>query len=112
MNRDRGTIKWTSMMLPEHVQQLKALADNHKKKQRPEADEQILEEWSRLLGEAYQYDFPLSITIHIQGQEEIVQGFIHKIDPVQRSLTLEQRSDRLQRKTVLFEKIIEMAAAE
>ncbi|MCD8508969.1 MAG: YolD-like family protein [Bacillus sp. (in: Bacteria)] len=112
MNRDRGTIKWTSMMLPEHVQQLKKLAENHKKKQRPQADEQTLEEWSRLLGEAYQYDLPLSITIHIQGQEEIVQGFVHKINPVQRSLTLEHPSDRLQRKSILFEEVIEITVVE
>ncbi|MDQ0256177.1 hypothetical protein J2S74_003595 [Evansella vedderi] len=109
MNRDRGVIKWTSMMLPEHVQQLKEMTAKHKKKAPPQLDEQVLEEWSRLLGEAYYHDLALSITIIDHGKEETVQGFVYRIDQLQRSLTLELKDSRFQRRSIPFQDIIQIS---
>lgn len=38
--KDRGTIKWTAMMLPEHVELLKQLEHEQQKVKKPELDEQ------------------------------------------------------------------------
>ncbi|RFA33009.1 hypothetical protein CAI16_16210 [Virgibacillus dokdonensis] len=41
---DRGTIKWTSMMLPEHVDVLQDMWEKLERKEMPILDEQKLEE--------------------------------------------------------------------
>ncbi|MFA9556044.1 YolD-like family protein [Evansella sp. AB-rgal1] len=89
MNRDRGAIKWTSMMLPEHVHQLKKLAENHQKKRKPSIDSQLLDEWSRLLSEAYHQEISLSITTISNGIENCFTGFIQRINQLQRTITIE-----------------------
>ncbi|GEN31675.1 hypothetical protein HNQ35_002040 [Cerasibacillus quisquiliarum] len=43
--KDRGTKKWTSIMLPEHVKALKQLLADERKEQKPLLDEQHLIEW-------------------------------------------------------------------
>ncbi|WP_148795752.1 YolD-like family protein, partial [Rossellomorea marisflavi] len=43
MIRDRGKIKWTSMMLPEHVKMLRDWAEEDSFEKRRELDEQELE---------------------------------------------------------------------
>lgn len=43
MLKDRGSIKWTSLMLPEHVELLKNLWQEDKKTVKPILDEQELE---------------------------------------------------------------------
>jgi hypothetical protein len=37
--RDRGSIKWTAMMLPEHTSQLREDVANYEKAERPQLDE-------------------------------------------------------------------------
>lgn len=44
MINDRGTIKWPSSMLPEHVEMLKQLREEESYKQKPLIDEQLMEE--------------------------------------------------------------------
>jgi len=38
-NKDRGNIKWTSLMLPEHVQMVKEIWKEEEKVQKPVLDE-------------------------------------------------------------------------
>ncbi|MCM2988284.1 YolD-like family protein [Bacillus safensis] len=45
MLRDRGTIKWTAMMLPKHVARLKHDLAETKKTDKPIIDEQQAEEF-------------------------------------------------------------------
>lgn len=52
MLRDRGTIKWTSMMLPEHLTQLKQDLLDVSKMEKPSLDEQQIEEIDILVSEA------------------------------------------------------------
>ncbi|GAB3801050.1 YolD-like family protein [Virgibacillus kimchii] len=44
MVNDRGNIKWTSLMLPEHVQLIKEMWEEDDKKEKPILDEQQIEE--------------------------------------------------------------------
>ncbi|WP_424475396.1 YolD-like family protein [Oceanobacillus kimchii] len=41
---DRGKIKWTAMMMPEHLELLNQLKEKQIRKQKPILDEQQLEE--------------------------------------------------------------------
>lgn len=88
MNRDRGVIKWTSLMLPEHVKQLKDLAKKQEKKTPPSIDAQQYEEWNRMLTNAYCNKEKIVATYIKNGVEEEIEGFIHRIDPINHCLVL------------------------
>ena len=47
--RDRGSIKWSSLMLPEHKERLSAWYKEQEYVTKPELDEQKWEEINRLL---------------------------------------------------------------
>lgn len=62
MLKDRGNIKWTSLMLPEHVGVLRKWAEDIDKVPRPELDEQ---EWSEIevtIHDAMTENKPLTFT--------------------------------------------------
>lgn len=104
MNRDRGVIKWTSLMLPEHVQQLKELAEKKKRKIAPSIDPQLYEEWNQLLTKAYHDKETIVVTILKDGIEEELQGLIHRIDPLNHCLILTD-DERLAKTTIPFQAI-------
>jgi YolD-like protein. len=52
MIRDRGRIKWSAMMLPEHVKMLREWAEEEKWEEEKTADEQTREEWGGILSQA------------------------------------------------------------
>lgn len=60
--QDRGTKKWTTMMLPEHKEQLKDMWRHEDDQPRPYFDEQQLEEFNRIIFRAYQEKQLVSIT--------------------------------------------------
>lgn len=62
MLRDRGTIKWTSMMLPEHVKQLKQDLLDVSKTGKPSLDEQQIEELDILVSEAMALNKELNLS--------------------------------------------------
>ncbi|MDN4608682.1 YolD-like family protein [Sporosarcina highlanderae] len=80
MIRDRGRIKWTAMMLPEHVEQLRdwQKEDQHQIRQQP--DEQQMEEWNYQIQEAIERN--LSLTVHYWQDQKVktVKGFVSKIN--------------------------------
>lgn len=58
MIKDRGTIKWTAMMLPEHVQHLKELVIDERRVEKPILDEQMVEEFELIICEAMKFNNP------------------------------------------------------
>lgn len=60
--KDRGTIKWTAMMLPEHLQMLNDYWDSMDHKIKPILDEQQLEEIGIRLHEAISKNLEVEIT--------------------------------------------------
>lgn len=58
---DRGTKKWTTMMLPEHKEQLKDMWEHKKNEARPYFDEQQLEEFSKIVVHAYSENLPVQL---------------------------------------------------
>ncbi|WP_257347878.1 YolD-like family protein [Pseudalkalibacillus decolorationis] len=86
--RDRGNIKWTAMMLPEHVKLLRDWKEEDRIQQKPELDEQKLEEMNEIIYEAMASNRPLSF-IHFENTEyKILIGNIHYADPVQSILRI------------------------
>jgi hypothetical protein len=80
MLKDRGTIKWTSLMLPEHVEQLKQLWEESKLADKPILDEQQLEKLNANCTYALHNKVPISLTYYQQGKEKNIEGQIKKLD--------------------------------
>ncbi len=72
--QDRGAIKWTSLMLPEHVQALKQLYDQQNHKPKPILDEQKIEEIEFALQFACKDDLSISVTYYKDYDFKTVQG--------------------------------------
>lgn len=84
--RDRGTIKWTSMMLPEHVRLLRDWAREDEYETKPELDEQQLEQMNEMICDAMQYGAELLITFFDRTHHQTIKGTIHYVDEIQRKL--------------------------
>lgn len=79
-NRDRGRIKWTAMMLPEHVQKLREWMNEDHYDERPLLDEfdmQLIQEEIEL---AYKSKCQTLIKTWSKGRVEKQRGIIEEID--------------------------------
>ena len=86
MIRDRGRIKWTSMMLPEHVKLLRDWAETDSYEKEKELDEQKLEEMNHLLLTALEEHQAVMITHYRYQKHELIIGQIHYWDELQQRL--------------------------
>ncbi|WP_144547586.1 YolD-like family protein [Bacillus sp. X1(2014)] len=97
MIRDRGRIKWTSMMLPEHVKLLRDWVKEDRYEQKREMDEQQLELMNEILSEAIEYDQYVTITHYRNRNYEIVIGKIHYWDELTQRLHVLDRFEEVHR---------------
>jgi len=88
MLRDRGRIKWTAMMLPEHVKMLREWQQEEVRVKPVEVDEQQLEEWHYTISESMAAGTPLRIRFTEHGGPEEALGTIHHIDLNRRMFNL------------------------
>lgn len=91
MIRDRGRIKWTSMMLPEHVKMLRdwVVEDGHETKRI--LDEQQLEEMNVVMGEAMEERKDVTIA-HYEGKRyQLLIGRIHYYNELTQKLHIVDR---------------------
>lgn len=86
--RDRGNIKWTSMMLPEHVKLLRDWAKEDSFEKQPELDDQKLEQMNEVICDAMAYGSELSITYFDETKHCTIKGTIHYIDEIQQKLRI------------------------
>ena len=86
MIRDRGSMKWTAMMLPEHVKLLRDWAEEDTYEQRVILDEQQLEEMNQLIGEALEYQTLVAITYYEKKRYQLLIGYIHYYDEYKQRL--------------------------
>ncbi|PLS15359.1 YolD-like family protein [Bacillus sp. M6-12] len=86
MIRDRGRIKWTSMMLPEHVKMLREWAHEDTYEQRRELDEQKLEEMNMAIGEAMETGAAVAITHYQNRRHCLLIGRIHYYNETKQQL--------------------------
>ena len=66
MIRDRGRIKWTSMMLPEHVKMLREWVQEDEYEQEKVLDEQQLEQMNETILGAMEFNYQVCLTILIK----------------------------------------------
>ncbi|WP_419881279.1 YolD-like family protein [Peribacillus sp. B-H-3] len=77
MIRDRGKIKWTSMMLPEHVKMLREWEKEDTYEEQAALDEQQLEEMNMVMGEAMETGRTVTITHYGKHRYQLLIGTIH-----------------------------------
>lgn len=80
MIRDRGKIKWTSMMLPEHVKMLRDWVKEDQYEQKREMDEQQLEFMNETIAEAIEFNQFVTIIYYQKRKYEMVIAKIHYWD--------------------------------
>ncbi|UCZ53736.1 YolD-like family protein [Bacillus shivajii] len=85
-NRDRGNIKWTAMMLPEHVSMLKEKQHEMLKCQKPKLDPQQIEEYEFQIAEAVEYNLTLTFEYWKDGFNVEFDGQVHFVDHVLKKL--------------------------
>ncbi|WP_079516336.1 YolD-like family protein [Rossellomorea marisflavi] len=86
MIRDRGKIKWTSMMLPEHVKMLRDWAEEDSFEKRRELDEQEFEMMNEVVTEAMEYSRSVMITHYERKQHRLLIGEIQHADSLEGKL--------------------------
>lgn len=80
MIRDRGNIKWTAMMLPEHVAKLRDWMDADGRVERPQLDDWELEAIQIEVELAYQRQCEVNVTVWREGKTVVYMGKISKLD--------------------------------
>lgn len=97
MIRDRGRIKWTAMMLPEHVKLLRDWVKEDQYEQKKSIDEQQLEWMNEILMEAVECNQLVAITHYQNHNYEIVVGKIHNWDELAQKLHIIDRFQEIHR---------------
>lgn len=88
MIKDRGTMKWTAMMLPEHVQQLRKIWGDDHKVTMPTIDEQQLEIINNTINLAMTEHLLLKITYYDHANYFNTTGYAQKTDPYTSMITI------------------------
>lgn len=78
-NRDRGTIKWTAMMLPEHVKLLREWNNEDNIVPEPNLDEYDFEELAHQIQTAVQSHSIVRLHYWVAGTEQIAEGTIKEL---------------------------------
>jgi hypothetical protein len=94
---DRGNIKWTAMMLPEHVELLREWQKEDKYQVSPELDEQRLEEMNEIIQEAMAFHEYLSFTYHENRDVHQITGHVHYVDEVKGELRIMDQQETIHR---------------
>jgi len=78
--KDRGDIKWTSLMLTEHREALKKLKQEESYIEKPELDEQQLEEMNYLIQKAVREKTRVRIIYFKENRIQKIEGVIKEIN--------------------------------
>ncbi|TCP24503.1 YolD-like protein [Scopulibacillus darangshiensis] len=92
MVKDRGTIKWTSLMLPEHMTALRQWKADYKKIEKPILDEQEYEEIDRVLCDAMGEALPVIVDYYKNGFIEQLVGFAQRYDQLNKVLYVQNKN--------------------
>ncbi|WP_347549725.1 YolD-like family protein [Pseudalkalibacillus hwajinpoensis] len=97
MIRDRGNIKWTSMMLPEHVKELRGWKAAERKEDKPVLDEQKIEEINEVICEAMAFHRPLYFYYFKDGETYVIHGYVHYFDQLNREFRIIDDTEKKRR---------------
>ncbi|KKI91373.1 hypothetical protein WQ54_15225 [Bacillus sp. SA1-12] len=88
MIKDRGSIKWTSLTLPEHVKLLREFDKSFYKMEKPILDEQLLEKINNTICEAMEFNKELVFTYYENGDIKLYIGNIHYLDEIKKEVRI------------------------
>ncbi|ENH97292.1 hypothetical protein J416_04718 [Gracilibacillus halophilus YIM-C55.5] len=77
---DRGAIKWTSLMLPEHAEKLERMVEEDQKQKRPILDPDYLTELNERLHDAVNEQSHVEIKLYKNGYFHTMMGRIQSLD--------------------------------
>lgn len=77
--KDRGNKKWTAMMLPEHIKELRQDEENYNKISRPKLDEFDLETMQDEVQRALTSKLETRITSWKDGKLHYHRGIVHEV---------------------------------
>jgi hypothetical protein len=106
MNRDRGMIKWTAMMLPEHVKLLRDWQKEDYFEVKPELDEQQLEQFQNTICNGIEENKQLIFMYHHNGTFHTTIGNVHYFDPLSKTIRVLDKSDN--RTDIQLESIVKI----
>lgn len=106
MIKDRGSKKWTAMMLPEHVKMLHELNVDYEQVKKPTIDEQGWEQINETLHIAIEFNLPLVFTIWGDGFLEEVEGAVHFIDQMNKQILVMDIREQVHK--IKFDTIVEV----
>lgn len=89
MINDRGTIKWTSMMLPEHANMLKEMWSQKEWKEKPMLDEQLITEMNLKLQFALKDDLTIEIEYFKDHDYHKIKGKLLGVNPLLNYIKIE-----------------------
>ncbi|GKV65767.1 MULTISPECIES: YolD-like family protein [Sporosarcina] len=80
-NRDRGNMKWTSLMLPEHLERLRDWQQEDQYTERPELTDFELQSMQQTLETAWRRKCEVAIKTWHEGKVHFYQGIIEALNP-------------------------------
>jgi hypothetical protein len=92
-HRDRGIIKYSPFLMPEHRKMLKELREKEERIHPSHHDEQQYEEWNRIIFEAMEFASYLSVEYLQQHQLHRIIGRIHYYDQLDRILRFKEKEN-------------------
>jgi hypothetical protein len=105
--KDRGVKKWTSFMLPEHIEMLQQYSDHeYYKTSKPILDPYQIQEIEEKIHYAMEFHYPVIFKVWYDGFTEEVSGYIHYLDPILKEIRVKDHDGYVEH--VKFEDIIEM----
>jgi hypothetical protein len=110
--RDRGRIKWTSMMLPEHVKDLRNMWGEFDRESKPVIDSFTLSENEERIHYAMEYNLSLKFKVwqEFAGKCETFIGRVHHISEKTKVLKVECEDESFE--TVQFDDIVTVEVIE
>lgn len=94
-SKDRGVIKWTALMLPEHVKELRNWQDELKQVQPNEMHEWELDDLQQTIERAYHQNVRIELTVYSNEKWRNVEGTITKLLLQQQQLILQTQTTQL-----------------
>jgi len=94
MIHDRGRIKWSPFLIPEHKKRIAEFYEAENDEAQPELDEQYKDQLQTTLWEAIELKAPICVTYYTERRQKSIEGLICKIDKHEKMLTLDCDGDR------------------
>src|SRR5699024_9400671 len=110
MFRDRGNIKWVSLMLLEHVRLLKEYKQYLQAFEKPILDEQKYEEFNTIICQAIEENIYLKFNYNQKGQLKQIVGQVHHVNQLKKKLHIISHS--FSSYQISFKDIVEIKSLE